>query len=258
MLRKTRRMELCRPAFWDRQAAEFDGDTALMKDLTDGQMERIRLSPEWAVLDAGAGTGRLTIPLARRVRTVHALDPSPAMLDLLKTRAAKEGLDNIRCLAKPLEKLAGKDLDGVDVAIASFSLFMIDIEKALRTLDGIAAESVYLFLSASRSKDDDLLDIIGRTASPWPDCVYVENILREMGIPARRDIWPYIIRQRYGSIEDAVARMTVSYGIPPENGGRLEAYLRKKLTEEAGTLTLTSVRKAAVLWWTKRRNTEPR
>lgn len=38
------------------------------------------LSPDWSLLDAGAGTGRLARPLAGAVASITALDYSPAML----------------------------------------------------------------------------------------------------------------------------------------------------------------------------------
>ncbi|WIG59372.1 MAG: hypothetical protein OJF49_002119 [Ktedonobacterales bacterium] len=47
------------------------------------------------VLDAGAGTGRVTLPLARRARTVYALDPSLPLLRLLDCKLAAAGLRNV-------------------------------------------------------------------------------------------------------------------------------------------------------------------
>ncbi len=43
------------------------------------------------VLEVGAGTGRLALPLARAGHAVTALDPSPAMLAIARRRAAAEG-----------------------------------------------------------------------------------------------------------------------------------------------------------------------
>ena len=44
------------------------------------------------VLEVGAGTGRIALPLARAGHAVTALDPSPAMLAIARERAAAEGL----------------------------------------------------------------------------------------------------------------------------------------------------------------------
>ncbi|MCY3506586.1 MAG: class I SAM-dependent methyltransferase [Chloroflexi bacterium] len=44
------------------------------------------------VLEVGAGTGRIALPLARAGHAVTALDPSPAMLAIARQRAGAEGL----------------------------------------------------------------------------------------------------------------------------------------------------------------------
>ena len=61
--------------------------------------------PGMRVLDAGAGPGRLTLPLAERVGpegTVTALDMQPRMLELVEQRAAARGLTNIDFLLAEL------------------------------------------------------------------------------------------------------------------------------------------------------------
>lgn len=47
----------------------------------------------WA--DIGCGPGYFTLPLARRLRKVYAIDQSPFMLERCRERAQKEGLKNI-------------------------------------------------------------------------------------------------------------------------------------------------------------------
>jgi SAM-dependent methyltransferase len=46
-------------------------------------------------LDVGAGGGRYALPLALRVREVVAIDPSPAMLAVLREDAATFGIENV-------------------------------------------------------------------------------------------------------------------------------------------------------------------
>lgn len=50
---------------------------------------------DFQVLDTGAGMGRISIPLARAVKNVVALDQSFLRMKFLKIRAEKEGLKNI-------------------------------------------------------------------------------------------------------------------------------------------------------------------
>jgi precorrin-6B methylase 2 len=52
--------------------------------------------PDDTWLDIGAGAGRYALPLARQVREVIALDPSPSMLTGLRAGMAEHGIPNIR------------------------------------------------------------------------------------------------------------------------------------------------------------------
>src|SRR3989344_2203517 len=54
------------------------------------------ISKDFEVLDAGAGMGRASIPLARVAKNVTALDQSYLRMKFLKLRAEKEGLKNIK------------------------------------------------------------------------------------------------------------------------------------------------------------------
>jgi ubiquinone/menaquinone biosynthesis C-methylase UbiE len=51
-----------------------------------------------AVLDLGAGTGQFALAAARRFGHVTAVDVSPAMITLLRERAAAAGLANLECV----------------------------------------------------------------------------------------------------------------------------------------------------------------
>lgn len=69
------------------------------------------------VLDAGAGAGRVTLPLARRARQVYALDPAPPMLHLLERKLAAAGLCNVEPLRGTFQHVPLPD-DSVDAVVA--------------------------------------------------------------------------------------------------------------------------------------------
>ncbi len=50
------------------------------------------------VVDLGAGTGQFAVAAARVFRTVVAVDVSPAMVEFLRARAAREGLTGLECV----------------------------------------------------------------------------------------------------------------------------------------------------------------
>jgi SAM-dependent methyltransferase len=49
-------------------------------------------------VEVGAGSGRLTVPLARRATEVVAVEPAAPLLDRLRSRLAEEGLENVRTI----------------------------------------------------------------------------------------------------------------------------------------------------------------
>ncbi|BCX05032.1 MAG: hypothetical protein KatS3mg053_2970 [Candidatus Roseilinea sp.] len=61
--------------------------------------------PGWVVLDLGCGNGAFTLPLARHVRRVHAVDVQPAMVEALRRRLRQEGLDNVVVHVAPATRL---------------------------------------------------------------------------------------------------------------------------------------------------------
>lgn len=73
------------------------------------------------VLDAGAGAGRITLPLARRARKVYAMDPAPPLLNLLDGKLASAGLRNVELLRGVFRRVPLPD-DSVD-AVVSCSAF---------------------------------------------------------------------------------------------------------------------------------------
>src|SRR5215212_6094705 len=84
--------------YWDKDAVTYDRApehfprTKGQEAAWSAALSRLLPPPPAHVLDVGAGTGSLSLPLARLGYQVTALDLSPGMLDRLASRAANEGL----------------------------------------------------------------------------------------------------------------------------------------------------------------------
>ena len=254
MLSSTHRLDCTNASYWDKCASNFNENTRQMSELTRDQLSRIQLQPEDTVLEVGAGSGRLAIPMAKQVKMVTALEPSKNMLDFLKSNAQNAGVQNINCINKSLEELTLEEtVDSFDVVIASFSLFMLDMGKALEKMNSLASKRVYLFMSASRWLDDAELQklVHHESTSFWADYIYVYNILNDLGITANVDIWNHTSKQSFNSLTEAVSRYADLYSIPSTKEDALKVYLQKTLVEENGKLWTIRKRKAAMVWWTK-------
>lgn len=62
--------------------------------VVDHLVDRFSLGDDAHILDVGSGTGELAVPLAPHADEVVAMDPSPAMLDAARNRAASAGVEN--------------------------------------------------------------------------------------------------------------------------------------------------------------------
>jgi SAM-dependent methyltransferase len=249
--------ELSNPAYWEKEAASYNELCADMTDLTQKQLNRLLYLSGCTVLEVGAGTGRLTIPIAKRAKQVTALEPSENMLVQLKEAAQKEKLKNIVCINETLENLDTSKVAPHDLVIASFSLVMTDLEKALRKIDALAVEGVYLFLSASRWMDEEMHRAIYGVDAPLgylSDFICIYNILHDAGILANVDLWDFQVMHSYDSLDKAADSFEEKYNIPHAKRPLLSQYLSKTLVaDEKGKLWWKCKRKAAMVWWIKKR-----
>jgi SAM-dependent methyltransferase len=214
--------------------------------------------PGWSILDVGCGSGALALPLAGRVREVTAMDFSEGMLEQLSRRSRDLGITNVRALHAAWED--DWDLAGVgthDVAIASRSLVVEDLEAALRKLDRAARKRVYLTsIVGDGPRDRRALEAVGRPFRKGPDYIYVYNLLHQMGIYADVSILEADAVWSFGTPEEARGY----YGQIIENldaveEARLRDYLASHLVPEDGKWRLTH--RAPIRWaligWSKER-----
>ncbi|HEX7520404.1 MAG TPA: polysaccharide deacetylase family protein, partial [Candidatus Deferrimicrobium sp.] len=108
-------------------------------------------SPSDRVLEIGAGTGIFTLAIARRCREVTAVDISASMLEILKGKAAGEGLSNIRTITGDVETI---DIGGRYAVACAFSSleYLSDLPTFFRRLsDRIEPGGTLYFITARRS-----------------------------------------------------------------------------------------------------------
>lgn len=86
------------------------------------------------VLDAGAGAGRVTLPLARRARLVYAMDAAPPLLRLLEAKCAAANLRNVELMRGVFRRIPLPD-DSVDAVIACSAFGTQESHGGKRGLD---------------------------------------------------------------------------------------------------------------------------
>lgn len=133
--------------FWDKRAGEFARDRVAEREdkRLKGVLDLIGttgLDLKGAeVLDIGAGTGSLAIPLARSGANVTALDFSQEMLKKMEQRAKDENIPTLRTLFKSWDEI---DLDAEGFR-KKFDLVIASMTPAVR-----CPETFRLMLEASK------------------------------------------------------------------------------------------------------------
>lgn len=173
-------------ADWDRRAAAR-GRRGPDRDYSEAFLGRMDLSGAKTALDIGCGAGNLALPLARRLRRVHALDFSSEMLRQLEENRRRAGADNL--VAHRLSWTdSWRQVPRVDLAICSRAMGVEDLRAALEKMTRKARLRCYATIHAGGGfLGADVLALLERPPAPRPDYIYAVNILHQMGIRARVD-----------------------------------------------------------------------
>ncbi|MDR2203568.1 MAG: class I SAM-dependent methyltransferase [Nitrososphaerota archaeon] len=247
MLFAFQRLDLYSPIYWDNEVNTIDENLAHWNQLTKKQLGQLSLTSKTTVLDIGAGTGRITLPVAKQVKHVTALEPSKKLLTILKEKAKQQQISNICYVNQSLDQLNVTGL--YDIVIASFSLFMLDIKNALLKINSLASHQVFLFLSASPWVDIELQQKLYGTVALWSDFIFIYNILYDAGILANVKFSDYELRHSFDDIDAAMYKCSQMYHVPFEKQNILRVYLQENLVEDDGKLWFNRKRKLATIWW---------
>ena len=84
---------------WKDRARSFSDEVKKRRAKPDSHrdfiLSTLKADPDSTVIDIGAGTGGWAVPMARHARTVTALEPSPAMIKVMRENITEEGIGNI-------------------------------------------------------------------------------------------------------------------------------------------------------------------
>jgi SAM-dependent methyltransferase len=250
-------------AFWDSRAERFAASVNTGRTEGDPFLRRLRrvMGPSSTAIDVGAGTGRFALALAAGVGHVTAIDPSKAMLSILRREAREKGVQNLITILGTWDEA---DVEVADVAFSSFVLPLVqDARSFLKKLDESARGHVFLYLGAYSG--DAVLDPLWRHfhgAPRAPGASYLDAVavLRELGIEPKVKLVEIANRKRFATVDAAVEHYRDGLMLRdlPEVKVELEGLLGMWLLGREGAFR-SPLRSApvAIIHWRPHRGSEP-
>lgn len=241
---------------WNKIAKKFD-KWMDKDDYPEEMVSKIKVEEGDTVLDIGCGNGAITIPIAKKTKSVTALDLSPKMMDILRENVQAEKLSNIKFINKGLEEVGAHELGPHDVVVASRSMNGIpDIKPELEKINEIAQKRVYLTLwgTGGREFEGEIAELLGRKTNQHPEYTIVLNILKELGIHAHFEPMECNTRNFYSSMDEALERIEWRVGeLNQEERDMVKEHLSHVLTEnEDGSFSyMRNSSKWILVWWEK-------
>lgn len=247
-------------AAWDKKAGAYGRAVGDEAAVTAREVGMIGLLPGDRVLDMGAGTGRLAVPMAEVAAHVTALDPSKGMLERLEAGMAAKGLTNYSCIRMRWEDAAiGENVEEHDVVVAAYSLGFYDLKAALEKIDAAARRCVCLFwhagewrTPAERALMKAAFGLEEEGDSGYPDYSYIVNILHDMDVYADVTVYDAVLTNRYASPEEAALQWATLHEAPEESLGTITDHFSAMLEPDGGGGYLhRKRRRQAMIRWEK-------
>ena len=206
-----------------------------------------------SVLDVGAGVGALTVPLARSVEEVTALEPAPAMLEALRANLARSRLANVTCVpaAWGATALPPHDL----ILVANVSHIFDDLLGFLTSAEPLARQAIGLVQNVGPGVEKFYLGelyplLLGRPYPERGDYLRTVTLLHGLGIYANVRIIGYHFDQPFEDMQEAVEFWKEQMRLTkPEHERELLAFLQTKLQRAGTRLVAPMRRQSAVIWW---------
>jgi SAM-dependent methyltransferase len=249
-IRLTSRARLNAASFWDDRVRSC-GPGHFPEELTKDQIHIIRPEREQRILEIGPGVGRLTLPLARSSLEVTVVDPSVAMLNILKERSQSEGLSNVKVHNDYWEQIDTGFLGRYDKLVSSFSLFMYDIGWQLARMDAIA-DAVFLFVPADHRIPYSIQELLfGKVRVMYTDHVILSRLTNEMGYHPDTFTIDYPNNLGFSSLEEAGDYYCDIYCAPASFRGSVIERLASSMEERSGRYYMGHSRSVGVICWQK-------
>lgn len=242
---------------WRDRAQEFDSHVRERWTKPDSSrdfiLSRIDGNPGSTILDIGAGTGKWAILLAAHAKHVTALEPSPAMLDMLRANLVDKQIANVTVVP---DRWPQASVEIHDFTLCSHAMYgFADFEMFVRRMEAVTRHTCFLLMRIP------ILDSIMAEASThlWghphdsANAIVALNALWQMGI------FPNVLMEGSGlwkpwvnaSLEDALSDIKRRLGVSEiqTHDDYLMDLLRRRLKVIDGQYVWDRGVQTAMIYW---------
>jgi precorrin-6B methylase 2 len=240
---------------WRARARSFDEGVKRRWTNPDSSRSFVmsQLDSNATLLDIGAGTGAWAALLARHARRITAVEPSSAMIEVMKENLAVEGITNVAIIQGTWPDVS---VEPHDFSLCSHAMYGYpDLPGFIRRMAASTKRMCFLVLRAPS------IDCIMAEAA-WhiwgqpldsPNFTVAYNVLLQMGI------YPNVSMEDTGlwdartseSLEEAVGVVKRRLGLDgdTEYDGFLADLLRRRLTHQDGQYVWPREVRSALVYW---------
>lgn len=234
---------------WDSEEdarAYYEAARSQEKPSPFGETVFAALKPEWSVLDIGAGPGNLTVPIAKQVRSVTAVEPANGMATVLRENVEAAGLENTTVINKRWDDIEVGDEGDIDskfdLVLISYAFGMLDLTDTIDKVLSVARDQVMFCWHAGPQNWDVDGAVLwpalhDKYVTPLPKADVLFNYLYTRSIMADVKVFRKAWRSRFDSVDEAVEMYSKRYQVEEgDDRGRgiLKDYLETVLVEADG------------------------
>ena len=235
---------------WRGVARKLDAEAPGVTDPLLAHVLR-RLTPEMTVLDIGAGIGRWTLPIARRVRRVTAVEPLQGMRQVLVERASAQSVANLDIVALSWMEAT---VAAHDVAIAVHATYTTtDLLGFAQKMEASTLRTCYFALRVP-AHDGVIGELSERIHGRWhdsPNFMVGYNLLLSAGFHPNVLMEPTAVRHWADpSLEHALTRAKRHLHLDDDgNDAAIREVLARRLTFVDGVYRWPDGMRSALIWW---------
>jgi len=209
------------------------------------------LTPEMTVLDIGAGIGRWTLPIAKRVRRVTAVEPLQGMRQVLIERASAQGVANLDIVALPWMETT---VPPHDVALAVHATYTTtDLLGFIHKMEASTLRTCYLALRVP-AHDGVIGELSERIHGRWhdsPNFIVGYNLLLSAGFHPNVLMEPAAVRHWTDpTLEEAKARAKRHLHLDDDrHDAAIREILARRLSLVDDVYHWPDGMRSALIWW---------